>query len=527
MTPDHEHDDRPSSEPARADAGRGPIALGDRSDRSAAAWAARRVEGSNGAGAPAGDDVRVTPTPPVDTKPATDTKPTTDAKPATDTKPTTDEKPVVEKPVVDPKTTTDEKQPAADTKTEEPDADGKRRRGSRLLGFRRRHKILTGVLIVILPLLALVGFTWVRAMTKAGTESFVAKNAEWARDMHLGFFVDWLEQRQVESQSDDIPNGGAPDVGLLAPVGAEPAASTTSSSAKGQPTTTLRPHTPAPTKMPTPAPDPLPGEGDWLPAGPDVGGGVHGVYYTKVRPNAEKTSLLVFAAWIDPKVTAVRLFPGTDLPGGTWLNPPQIPADQCSQAIAAFNSGFRMDQARGGYYAEGRESNKLVNNAASLVLYKDGTVNIGQWGRDVGPADLPNADNVRQNLELLVDNGQLSPAAMDPNHDWGALLKNIYFVWRSGFGITKDGALVFVGGPALQPKDLAQRLIDAGAVRGMEMDINPEWVTANLYSVGLDGKCHGEKGLGGPENQGGQRQPADRYLSTDTRDFVAVFTKPN
>jgi hypothetical protein len=153
-------------------------------------------------------------------------------------------------------------------------------------------------------------------------------------------------------------------------------------------------------------------------------------------------------------------------------------------------------------------------------------VNIGQWGRDVGPADLPNIDNVRQNLELLVDNGQLSPAAMDPNHDWGALLKNIYYVWRSGFGVTKDGALVFVGGPALQPKDLAQRLIDAGAVRGMEMDINPEWVTANLYSVGPDGKCQGEKGLGGPENTGGQRQPADRYLSTDTRDFIAVFNKP-
>ena len=397
--------------------------------------------------------------------------------------------------------------------------------GRRLLGFRRRHKIFTGICIVLLPLLLLVGYTWVRAMTKPGTESFVAKNAEWARDMRLGPVVDWLEQRQVENDSSNIPDGGAPDVGLLAPVGGVAPAAT--STAPNQPTTTLRPHTEHPVKMPTPAGEPLPGEGDWLPAGPDLGGGVHGVYYTKVRPNSEKTSLLVFAAWIDPKVTAVRLFPGTDLPGGKWAAQPQIPSDQCSQAIAAFNSGFRMDQSRGGYYAEERESNKLVNGSASLVLYKDGTVNIGQWGRDVGPGDLPKADNVRQNLELLVDNGQLAPAALDPNHDWGALLKNIYFVWRSGFGVTKDGALVFVGGPALQPKDLAQRLIDAGAVRAMEMDINPEWVTANLYSVGADGKCHGEKGLGGPENQGGQRQPADRYLSTDTRDFVAVFNKPN
>jgi hypothetical protein len=46
----------------------------------------------------------------------------------------------------------------------------------------------------------------------------------------------------------------------------------------------------------------------------------------------------------------------------------------------------------------------------------------------------------------------------------------------------------------------------------------------NTYEV-VDGKCTGTKGLPQSEDQGGMRQPANRYLSKDTRDFVAVFAK--
>lgn len=387
------------------------------------------------------------------------------------------------------------------------------------LPFRRRRPKTFAALCVLSVVVVILGFTWVKAMTKPGTESFMAKNVQWMRDLHLGFIVDRVEQTYYENNQP--PDGGTPTQ-AIGP--AETTVVPTSEGGEdGEATTTVaqRDHTTPPAKMATPAPDPLPNEGEWFPAGPLVDG-LPAVYTTKVRPNAQKTSLLIFVAWIDPKLTTIKLHPGIDLPGGEWNTPNQI--DPCNKVIMASNGGFRMDQARGGYYAEGREPFKLVNGGASLIFKKDGTVDVAEWGRDYNASNLGDFESVRQNLELLVDDGQ--PVPNIDQKDWGALLKNVYFVWRSGYGVTKDGALIYVGGPALQPRDLANALINAGAVRGMEGDINPEWVTANLYSVNPDGSCSGKKGLDGPESEGGMRAPADRYLSTETRDFVAVYTKP-
>ena len=54
-------------------------------------------------------------------------------------------------------------------------------------------------------------------------------------------------------------------------------------------------------------------------------------------------------------------------------------------------------------------------------------------------------------------------------------------MWRSGLGVTADGALVYVGGPGLDIADLANILVRAGAVRAMELDINTDWVNYSTY----------------------------------------------
>ena len=54
-------------------------------------------------------------------------------------------------------------------------------------------------------------------------------------------------------------------------------------------------------------------------------------------------------------------------------------------------------------------------------------------------------------------------------------------MWRSGLGVTADGALVYVGGPGLNITDLADLLTRAGAVRAMELDINTDWVNYSTY----------------------------------------------
>ncbi|HEY6429755.1 MAG TPA: hypothetical protein VIX84_21205, partial [Acidimicrobiales bacterium] len=157
---------------------------------------------------------------------------------------------------------------------------------------------------------------------------------------------------------------------------------------------------------------------------------------------------------------------------------------------AAFNGGFLMKDAQGGYYAEGRTIYPLVPGAASLVIYADGTVTVGAWGTDVGMT--PAVIAVRQNLVPLVAGGQPTPQALSPDwQSWGATCAatscghgapGIENQWRSATGVTADGALVYAAGPDLIPAQLAELLARAGVVRGMQLDINPNWPVFAAYA---------------------------------------------
>ena len=113
-----------------------------------------------------------------------------------------------------------------------------------------------------------------------------------------------------------------------------------------------------------------------------------------------------------------------------------------------------MSDAGGGYYTDAKIVVPLRTGAASFVVYRNGSSTVAQWGRDVTMA--PDVVSVRQNLDLLVDNGQPVPGLnAAATTDWGATLGGRVYVWRSGLGVTADGALVYVGGPGLNIADLA------------------------------------------------------------------------
>ena len=60
--------------------------------------------------------------------------------------------------------------------------------------------------------------------------------------------------------------------------------------------------------------------------------------------------------WLDTKLLRANYIVGLNEPGGgpnPWGS--QIPEDQRADAIAAFNSGFKMDAANGGAYLDGEE----------------------------------------------------------------------------------------------------------------------------------------------------------------------------
>jgi hypothetical protein len=154
-----------------------------------------------------------------------------------------------------------------------------------------------------------------------------------------------------------------------------------------------------------------------------------------------------------------------------------------------------------------------------MVYYRNGKVAVGVWGRDVRMT--PQVLGVRQNLKLIVDHGAV-PASVDQDvqSQWGATLGGGYYVWRSGIGVTRDGRVVYVYGPALSVRTLAGLLQRAGAIEAMQLDINPTWMSYMYY------KPTPSTANPSPANLlPTQQEPADRYYSINSRDFTAVFAR--
>jgi hypothetical protein len=224
---------------------------------------------------------------------------------------------------------------------------------------------------------------------------------------------------------------------------------------------------------------------------------------------------------MDTKLLHASLYSGSVVPGGGPYNrtaPVQAPAART--LVAAFNAGFLMSEANGGYYTDGKTVRPLRNGAASFVVYSDGSSDVISWSDG---AHVPSTIvSVRQNLDLLVSNSKPVPGlnASDTSK-WGFTLGNAVYVWRSGLGVTADGALVYVGGPGLNITDLANLLVRAGAVRAMELDINTDWVNFSSY------KPSTPEGLAAGSN-GAELLPAmtgtpSRYFeSWWARDFITM-----
>jgi hypothetical protein len=80
-----------------------------------------------------------------------------------------------------------------------------------------------------------------------------------------------------------------------------------------------------------------------------------------------------------------------------------------------------------------------------------------------------------------------------------------------------------VAGPALDPLQLAQLLARSGAVRGMQLDINPNWpvfVTYDPPSGGLADPANGRKLLAST-TQG----PSTFFESSWARDFITMSAR--
>jgi len=386
---------------------------------------------------------------------------------------------------------------------------GKPRR-PRLLHRLFAHRSVQVVLVVFVVFACWVAFSVGQALTAPGNTNTSTRLAEWARDHYLGPVVTFGEW--VTYQPPKV--GGKPKFSLAAP--SAPAKTGRPAPAPKSSASTITPDVPA--QLSSLAGTPLPGEGQWRAlASVD---GIPAIYGTYLRPDSVHTSYVAGIASMDQRLLTFQLRPGAEDPGpGNWGYSPWLPPGSRTGLLAAFNGGFKLDAAEGGFYLNGMTKGTLTQGAASLVYYKNGHVAIGEWGRGLGMSS--QVLGVRQNLRLIVDHGAV-PASVDQNVEtqWGATLGGGYYVWRSGIGITSDGRIIFVYGPALSVRSLAGLLQRAGVVEGMQLDINPEWMSYMSYRPSPSAADPAPVNLL-PD----QPEPADRYYSVNSRDFTAVYAR--
>ena len=208
------------------------------------------------------------------------------------------------------------------------------------------------------------------------------------------------------------------------------------------------------------------------------------------------------------------------LDGGVagWRYGDQIARGEIHRVIAGFNGGFKLTYPNVGFVAGGHVAVPLKSGLASIVTYSSGSTDIGVWGAGL-PQSGTSVYSVLQNQSLLVDNGvAASTVSSCITTCWGATIQGLTTVARSALGVTASGELVWAAGEQLTPAALADALIGAGAVRAVELDINPDWVAGYAY-------VHRAGGPVAIPLVPGQLGIAGQLLAPDSRDFLTVVAR--
>jgi hypothetical protein len=384
-------------------------------------------------------------------------------------------------------------------------ARAERRRNAVRRRVRRRRRLALAVAFLVILSPAIYSYT--TTMLQPSSLPLWPRTVEWIRANHGNWLVDTVEHYYYSWKA---PDPGGPQLTRLPAVGLQAARSVT------RRRTHAKQHDP-PTWPPRIQPvfaHPLPGEGVWHRTGPLVDGGPP-VLVTTFRTEVDYPRIVAYVAWLDHTRTSAAWYPGRyEPPSAPVRGPMMVPNDQRWRLLATFNGGFIHVDGNNGSAVDGRTYEPLTQGLATMIAYRDGRVDVASWN---GPATAgPDIAFARQSLPLIVDNGRLNPL-LDNSNKWGYTLGNAVRVWRTGAGVDRRGNLIYAAADAQTVITLARILQRAGAVRAMQLDINPEWPTLNTYGH------HG--GLDPVMVVPNYQQSATRYLVPDDRDFFAIFRR--
>ncbi len=364
----------------------------------------------------------------------------------------------------------------------------------------------------LVPLLAFVllapaAYSYTTTMMKPSSLPLWPRSVEWLREHHGNWLVDTVEHYYYGWKA---PKPGGPQLTTLPSLGLH-------SAPVGhvvRPARTARRVAAWPLRIKPVFPHPLAGEGVWSSTGERVGG-KPAVLVTEFRAEVAYPRTVAYVAWFDHARTSVAYYPGRyEPPSAPVRGPMEVPFGERWRLLATFNSGFIYRDGKNGSSVGGREYEPLKQGLATLIAYRNGRVDVRTWHG--GPVAGRQIAFARQSLPLIVDHGQLNPALNDSTQ-WGYTLGNAVRVWRTGAGIDRRGNLIYAAADYQTVTTLARILQRAGAVRAMQLDINPEWPTLITYTH------HG--GLQPTKIVPNYQQPATRYLVPDDRDFFAIYRR--
>ncbi len=358
---------------------------------------------------------------------------------------------------------------------------------------------------VLVAIPALVSYA--SMLTQRSDSSLSIRTVEWLRDNGLRGLVNRIETIYYTLNA---PATGGPALRSLPKLPGADGAVASTGGAGHRRVVYYRPPRIQPVVHP-----PLPGEGVWRPTF-SGGGSRPPVLVTSFRPDPNYPQNVAGVAWIDHTRTSVWLYPGLQEPAVSMANrgPMEVPMSMRGRLVATFNSAFKLADSGGGVVLGGHTYAPMQANMATIVRYRNGTVNVIAWHG--GSVARPNVVYARQNLPLIINGGRLN-SNLSGGPEWGATLGNAVYVWRSGVGIDRHGNLIYAAANIQTVVSLAEILKRSGAVRAMELDINTYWPSFITYR---------HPGALGAANllESMDRSP-QRYLTPDDRDFFAVYLR--
>jgi hypothetical protein len=209
-----------------------------------------------------------------------------------------------------------------------------------------------------------------------------------------------------------------------------------------------------------------------------------GVQFRTIRLRARTTVLRWHVGYLDPPTRAGQI-PADASSSINWPN------EGLAGVVAVFNGGFKVAAKAGGSMVDGVTLSPLIRGDMTLAISAAGHWKMGLWEPGF-PGPTFHAIAYRQNLSPLIANAKVTSVALSTNPlIWGSPLNNRPLEPRSALGIDVRGNLVYVATmTGVLPSQIASALLAAGAVEGMELDINPFWPVVGasfhvLHSPGI------------------------------------------